>query len=79
MPWWDRNAPIEGNEGKKFSWQEACEIVQSSFDGFDAEMGELAKQFFDNSWIDAEIRTGKASGAFSPFGNNSSSLHTNEF
>ena len=39
--------------------------MQSSFDGFDAEMGELAKQFFDNSWIDAEIRTGKASGAFS--------------
>jgi oligoendopeptidase F len=65
MPWWDRNAPIAGNEGKKFSWQEACEIVQSSFDGFDAEMGELAKQFFNNSWIDAEIRTGKASGAFS--------------
>ena len=65
MPWWDRNAPIAGNEGKKFSWQEACEIVQSSFNAFDSEMGELAKQFFDNSWIDAEIRTGKASGAFS--------------
>ena len=28
-------------------------------------MGELAIQFFDNPWIDAEIRDGKASGAFS--------------
>ena len=65
MAWWDRNAPVSGREGRKFSWQEACEIVQSSFDSFDPEMGELAKQFFDNPWIDAEIRDGKASGAFS--------------
>ena len=65
MAWWDRNAPVSGREGRKFSWQEACEIVQSSFDSFDPEMGQLAKQFFENPWIDAEIRDGKASGAFS--------------
>ncbi len=65
MAWWDRNAPVSGSEGRKFSWQEACEIVQTSFNSFDPEMGELAKQFFDNPWIDAEIRDGKASGAFS--------------
>ena len=65
MAWWDRNAPVSGREGRKFSWQEACEIVQSSFDSFDPEMGQLAKQFFENPWIDSEIRDGKASGAFS--------------
>ena len=65
MQWWDRNAPVSGDEGRKFSWKEATEIVQSSFESFDPEMGELAKQFFDNPWIDAEIRDGKASGAFS--------------
>lgn len=65
MAWWDRNAPVSGDEGKQFTWQEACEIVQSSFDKFDPEMGGLAKQFFDNPWIDAQIREGKASGAFS--------------
>ena len=65
MHWWDRNAPVAGDEGRKFSWKEACEIVQSSFEEFDPEMGELAKQFFINPWIDADIREGKASGAFS--------------
>ncbi len=65
MHWWDRNAPVSGDEGRKYSWKEACEIVQTSFERFDPEMGELAKQFFDNPWIDAEIRDGKASGAFS--------------
>ena len=65
MNWWDRNAPVSGDEGRKFTWKEATEIVQSSFERFDPEMGELAKQFFDNPWIDAEIRDGKASGAFS--------------
>lgn len=65
LNWWDRNAPLPGDDDTRYSWQDATEIVSSSFAGFDPQMAELANQFFDNRWIDAGIRTGKSSGAFS--------------
>ena len=65
LSWWDRNAPLSGDDDKRYSWQEAEEIVLSAFDGFDPEMGQIARRFFAQGWIDAGIREGKASGAFS--------------
>ena len=65
MPWWDRNAPLSGDDDRRYSWAEAQEIVLSAFDGFDPKMGKIARRFFDEGWIDAGIREGKASGAFS--------------
>lgn len=65
MPWWDRNAPLPGDDHRRFSWTEARQIVTEAFTGFDPEMADVAKQFFDRNWIDAEVRPGKASGAFS--------------
>ena len=65
MPWWDRNAPLPGDDDRRFSWAEARQIVTEAFTGFDPAMADVAKQFFDRNWIDAEVRQGKASGAFS--------------
>ena len=65
MPWWDRNAPLPGDDDRRFSWSEARQIVMAAFTGFDPAMAEVAQQFFDRNWIDAEVRQGKASGAFS--------------
>ena len=65
MPWWDRNAPLPGDDDRRFSWTEARQIVMQAFAGFDPAMADVAQQFFDRNWIDAEVRQGKASGAFS--------------
>ena len=65
LAWWDRNAPLLGDDDRRYSWDEAKTIVIDSFDAFDSEMADIARQFFDKGWIDAGITTGKASGAFS--------------
>ena len=65
LNWWDRNAPLPGDDDRRFSWDEAKDIVMSAFDNFDAGMADKAGQFFEKRWIDAAIRTGKTSGAFS--------------
>lgn len=65
LNWWDRNAPLAGDDDRRFSWPEAREIVLQAFAGFDPEMADIAKKFFDRGWIDAGVRSGKASGAFS--------------
>ena len=62
---WDRNAPLPGDSGRRFSWNEAKSIVLSAYSGFDPKMASIAKQFFDKGWIDAPPSPGKDSGAFS--------------
>ncbi len=65
IDWWDRNAPLPGDDDRIFSWDEARQIVLDAFGEFDAEMAMIAAPFFDRSWIDAAPRIGKSSGAFS--------------
>lgn len=59
----DRYAPLFEAKEKK-SWEEAREIVRSSFAGFSSQMADRAEEFFDQNWIDAEMRDGKSGGAF---------------
>lgn len=61
---YDRYAPLLKNESR-VQWSEAREMVLDSFNGFHAEMGSVAKRFFDENWIDAAIRLGKRGGAYS--------------
>lgn len=61
---WDRNAPLPKVEMKTYQWDEAREIVLTSFHRFSPDMAELAGRFFERSWIDAPVRDGKAPGAF---------------
>ena len=65
LMYWDRNAPLPFQSNTFYSWREAKDIVLNSYGSFSNEMMKIAKLFFDNNWIDAPIRNGKQSGAFS--------------
>ena len=65
LNWWDRNAPLPGDDDRRYDWSEARSLVLEAFGQFAPSMAQTASRFFDESWIDAGIRPGKASGAFS--------------
>ncbi len=66
LEYWDRNAPLPFEVDKKYSWDEAVEIVLKAYKEFSPQLYDLAKDFFDkkSSWIDVPPRDGKRSGAF---------------
>jgi oligoendopeptidase F len=61
---WDRNAPLPKVEQRTIPWTEARDTVLSAYAGFSPRMADIAQQFFDDDWIDAPVRPGKAPGAF---------------
>ena len=65
LKYWDRNAPYPGTKEFKISWKEAKNTVIESYNSFDPRFGEIVRLFFDKNWIDAGIKKGKTSGAFS--------------
>jgi len=65
LDYWNRNAPPPGDDGRRYDWREAQEIVLSAYRDFSREAGEMGQHFFERPWIDAEPRPGKAPGAFS--------------
>jgi oligoendopeptidase F len=60
---YDIYAPVEKSD-KKYAFSQAAEIVLESFHEFDPKFADLAKEIFDASHIDSEVRKGKMSGAF---------------
>ena len=61
---WDRNAPLPKVEQRTISWNEAKDTVLSAYSAFSPRMADIAQRFFDEDWIDAPTRPGKAPGAF---------------
>ena len=61
---YDRYAPVGEAAGTR-SFEEAKRIVLDAYGDFAPAMAEIAGRFFDESWIDAELRPGKRGGAFS--------------
>ncbi len=61
---WDRNAPLPETPDRLIPWNEAKDTVLSAYGAFAPEMAEIAGRFFDEQWIDAPARAGKAPGAF---------------
>ncbi|MBM2574771.1 M3 family oligoendopeptidase [Jannaschia sp. Os4] len=61
---WDRNAPLPMEETRTVGWDEARRTVMDAYAGFDPRMAEIAKPFFEDGWIDAGVKPGKAPGAF---------------
>jgi oligoendopeptidase F len=61
---WDRNAPLPMAATRIFSWDQAREAVLGAYAGFSPGMADIARRFFDEGWIDAPARPGKAPGAF---------------
>jgi oligoendopeptidase F len=64
MDFWDRNAPLPETPNALIPWTEARDTVLSAYHAFAPEMAAIARRFFDDSWIDAPVRPGKAPGAF---------------
>lgn len=62
--YWDRNAPLPFASDVNYSWPEAVEIVLTAYKEFSPRLYKIAKEFFDNNWIDVPPRDGKRSGAF---------------
>jgi oligoendopeptidase F len=62
---WDRNAPLPKVAQRAFAWNEAKDTVLSAYGAFSPRMADVAARFFNERWIDAPIRPGKAPGAFS--------------
>jgi oligoendopeptidase F len=62
---WDRNAPLPDARPRLFKWEAARDTVLDAYRGFSPRMADIARRFFDEGWIDAPVRPGKAPGAFS--------------
>jgi oligoendopeptidase F len=62
---WDRNAPLPKVASRTIGWNEAKATVLTAYGAFSPEMAAIAERFFNNDWIDAPVRPGKAPGAFS--------------
>ncbi len=61
---WDRNAPLPKVEQRTIPWNDARDTVLSAYSAFSPRMADIARRFFDEGWIDAPTRPGKAPGAF---------------
>ena len=61
---WDRLAPLPFHSERKICWDEAESTVLNAYNAFSPIMADIAKRFFDNSWIDAGVKPGKTAGAF---------------
>ncbi len=61
---WDRNAPLPDDTDRHIGWNEARDRVLSAYGSFSPELAKVGRRFFDNAWIDAGLRPGKAGGAF---------------
>jgi oligoendopeptidase F len=64
LNFWDRNAPLPKVEQRPIPWEEARDTVLGAYGTFSPDMARIAKRFFDERWIDAPVRPGKAPGAF---------------
>ncbi|HEY4736965.1 MAG TPA: M3 family oligoendopeptidase, partial [Xanthobacteraceae bacterium] len=62
---WDRAAPLPKMANRTVGWNEAKATVLTAYGAFSPELAAIAEKFFDNDWIDAPVRPGKAPGAFS--------------
>lgn len=65
LDYWDRNAPLPDVPNRVIPFGEARVTVLGAYALFSPQMADIARRFFDERWIDAPVRPGKASGAFS--------------
>jgi oligoendopeptidase F len=64
LPHWDRNAPLPEVKMRTIAWPEARATVLEAYGAFSPVMAKIAERFFNDRWIDAPVRVGKAPGAF---------------
>ena len=59
-----QRAAAEGRDAQH-RWNEARDTVLDAYGAFSPRMASVAERFFTGNWIDAPVRPGKQSGAFS--------------
>ena len=64
LNFWDRNAPLPADRDRTIPWDEARRTVLDAYAAFSPELADIGRRFFDNAWIDAPVKPGKAPGAF---------------
>jgi oligoendopeptidase F len=64
LAFWDRNAPLPGDDDRAVPWAEAQSTVLAAYRAFSPEMAAVGERFFASRWIDAAVRPGKSPGAF---------------
>jgi oligoendopeptidase F len=64
LDYWDRNAPLPDDDDRLIPWNQARGIVLDAYGRFSPDLASVGAKFFDNAWIDAPVRPGKAPGAF---------------
>ena len=65
LDYWDRNAPLDQAQPRRYTWEQAKALVLDSFEELAPAFADKARTFFQNPWIDARPRGGKSSGAYS--------------
>jgi oligoendopeptidase F len=65
LEFWDRNAPLPEDADQNIPWDRARDMVLSAYRAFSPRLADVGVKFFENAWIDAPVRKGKAPGAFS--------------
>ena len=61
---YDRMAPVAEEDEEEYDWPTARSMVLDAYGSFARELGDGARRFFDERWIDAPVRSGKRGGAF---------------
>jgi oligoendopeptidase F len=72
LPWWDLFAPVAADPpspggagaGPSVSWPEAVDRVRTAFASYSPTLAALVDRAISESWVDAEPREGKVSGAY---------------
>ncbi len=69
LAFYDLFAPLgdgcgEGILSKKWTFNQAKDYVIERYDSFSSDMGNFARQAFDENWVDAVVREGKVGGAY---------------
>ena len=64
LEYWDRNAPLPGDDDREIDWPEAKARVLAAYGGFNTLLAGIITPFFEKNWIDAALREGKSGGAF---------------
>ena len=64
LQYWDRNAPLPGEDMADIPYDQAVTTVRDAYRAFSPTLESVAAPFFENAWIDVPARPGKAPGAF---------------
>ncbi|MBM3484203.1 MAG: M3 family oligoendopeptidase [Alphaproteobacteria bacterium] len=64
MEYYDRTAPLPEDDDRVIPWEEAVDVVLTSYAAFSPELAKIGQRFFDERWIHAPVGPGKAGGAF---------------